>query len=104
MASAVLRDAIWSVLVRREVSHRLETSDLEGLPEPVCELMPPVGVLTRERTNSLQVPDPQAMSMNTVVSLLLATQEQQSAVLESAHVCNGRHAHNSSDYGRDHHH
>ena len=53
----------------------LKTHDLEGLQEPVCVLMPSVGVLTCEHMNSLQVPDPQAMSINTVVFLLLATQE-----------------------------
>ena len=37
--------------------------------------MPSVGVLTCEHMNSLQVPDPQAMNINTVVSLLLATKE-----------------------------
>ena len=75
VALAVLRDTIWAVLERREVSHTLETRDFEGLQETVCELMPSVGVLTCEHMNSLQAPDPQAMSVDTVVSLLVATQE-----------------------------
>ena len=41
--------------------------------------MPSVGVLTCEHMNSLQVPDPQVMSTNTVVSLLLATQKKSQA-------------------------
>ena len=56
------------------MSHMLKTRELESLQEPVCEL-PSVGVLTCEHMNSLQVPDPQTMSINTVVPLLLATQE-----------------------------
>ena len=56
------------------MSHTLKTRDLEGLQEPACVLMPSVGVLTCEHMNSVQVPDPQAMNINTVVSLLLATQ------------------------------
>ena len=38
-------------------------------------LMPSVGVLTCEHMNSVQVPDPQAMNINTVVFLLLTTKE-----------------------------
>ena len=38
------------------------------------------------------------LSVNTVVPLLFSTQEIQSAVWRSAHVCNGRFVHNSPDH------
>ena len=97
VALAVLRDTIWAVLVRREESHRLETSDLEGLPEPVCELMPSVGVLTCGAhelfTSARSTSDEHQYSCVSVAGHA----RKQSAVWESAYVCNGRLVHNRSD-------
>ena len=70
-----MRGTILIVWKRREESHTLEVIDLADMPEPVCDVMGPW--VTCGHMQSSQVPDPNAMGMNTIEPPLLAMQQEE---------------------------